>query len=74
MTGDVISIRVVPYTPSKCTCPTVVINAIPGQVSEDQQRKVAEALFAMVELITDPKNESGRTVFGKHRTDCPCVR
>lgn len=58
--------------PRVCICPTVTIHAKPGQVSEDQQRQIATSLFAMVEVITDERLHCGRTVFGKHRGDCPC--
>ena len=56
----------------KCTCPVVTIRCKSGQVSEVEQKRIADDLCAMVELIVDENMSCGRTVFGKHRTECEC--
>ncbi len=54
----------------ECICPVVKIEAKPGQVSSDLQRRVADMLHATVELSCDDR--TGGVMFGKHRDDCPC--
>lgn len=54
---------------AECTCPTVVITAKHGQISESTVHRIANELFASVELRTEV---SISMRFGKHRDDCPC--
>lgn len=57
-----------------CICPRVTIEARRGQVMESMQNQIAKDLCAMVELVHVDVPCSGRTVFGRHRLDCPCSR
>lgn len=59
----------------ECICPVVTIVAQPGHVTEEQQNQIARDLWAQVSLVTGGDGTcAGRTVFGKHRDDCPCRR
>lgn len=50
----------------ECICPIVEIRCLDGHVSEQQVKKIADDLNAMV------SRNNGLTMYGKHRTDCPC--
>jgi len=56
--------------PPNCTCPQVVIKCGKGQVTEEQQRQIADQLCASVERV-DPSG--ALFLSGKHRNDCPVV-